>query len=122
MTRNGRCTARSDCQQTAAQGQGECWSVFLTRGGSPWLKVSDSGNPMDLLGRYFTKLLKRLNLKRPGIGLYTLRHTFETVAGDSLDQVAVNTIMGHIDNSMAGVYRERISDERLRCVVEVVGA
>jgi len=28
--------------------------------------------------------------------------------------------MGHVDNSMAGVYRERISDERLRAVVEVV--
>ncbi len=28
--------------------------------------------------------------------------------------------MGHIDSSMAGHYRERISDERLRMVVECV--
>ena len=28
--------------------------------------------------------------------------------------------MGHVDSSMAGVYRERISDERLRAVVYTV--
>ena len=28
--------------------------------------------------------------------------------------------MGHVDSSMAGVYRERISDERLKAVVETV--
>lgn len=28
--------------------------------------------------------------------------------------------MGHVDSSMAGQYRERISDERLRDVVDVV--
>jgi hypothetical protein len=32
--------------------------------------------------------------------------------------VAVSAIMSHVDNSMAGNYRERISDERL---VHVVG-
>jgi integrase len=57
---------------------------------------------------------------RPGVGFYALRHTFETIGGESRDQVAVNHIMGHADSSMAGVYRERISDERLRNVVDHV--
>jgi len=51
-----------------------------------------------------------------------LRHTFETIGGEAKDQIAVNSIMGHVDSTMAGVYRERISDERLRAVVEHVRA
>ena len=64
--------------------------------------------------------LKKLGLYRPGLGFYALRHTFETIAGESRDQVAVNHIMSHADSTMAGVYRERISDERLRDVAEFV--
>ena len=30
--------------------------------------------------------------------------------------------MGHVDSTMAGQYRERISDERLQAVVETVRA
>jgi integrase len=52
--------------------------------------------------------------------LRALRHTFETIAGESRDQVAVNHIMGHADSTMAAVYRERISDERLQDVSEFV--
>jgi integrase len=51
---------------------------------------------------------------------YALRHTFETIAGESKDQVAVNAIMGHTDDSMAAAYRERISDARLQAVAEHV--
>jgi len=40
----------------------------------------------------------------------------ETIGGGSRDQIAVNAIMGHADESMAGVYRERIDDERLIAV------
>jgi len=46
-------------------------------------------------------------------GFYWLRHTFETVAGLCGDQVAVNAIMGHVDGSMAGVYREEVQESRL---------
>jgi hypothetical protein len=52
--------------------------------------------------------------------LYGLRRTFETIGGESRDQVAVDVIMGHARGDMASVYRERISDERLRAVVEHV--
>jgi integrase len=49
-------------------------------------------------------------------GFYWLRHTFATVAGGAKDQIAVNAIMGHVDPSMAAVYREVIEPERLQAV------
>ncbi|MBA3484686.1 MAG: tyrosine-type recombinase/integrase [Pirellulales bacterium] len=91
--------------------------VFVTKYGGAWAKDVPTINPLSAEMR---KLLCKLKLHRPGLGFYALRHTFETIAGGGRDQVAVNAIMGHVDNSMAGVYRERISDERLRQVVEVV--
>ncbi len=66
------------------------------------------------------KLLAELGIKRPGLGFYALRQTFETVAGESRDQVAVDHIMGHARDDMASVYRERISDDRLTAVAEHV--
>ncbi len=67
-------------------------------------------------------LLKRLKLHRPGIGFYALRHTFQTVAEEAHDLAAVQSIMGHApsSNDMSAVYRERISDERLRAVADHV--
>lgn len=51
--------------------------------------------------------------KRRGVNFYSLRHSFETVAGDSKDQIAVNYVMGHCDDSMAAVYREGIDPQRI---------
>ena len=90
--------------------------VFITRYGQPWAKdIADSP-----VTKEFRKLLDDLDLHQPGLGFYGLRHTFETIGGESKDQVAVNHIMGHADNSMSGVYRERISDKRLRDVANLV--
>ena len=52
--------------------------------------------------------------------LTALRHTFETIGGESRDQVAVDHIMGHARDDMASRYRERISDERLKAVTETI--
>lgn len=90
--------------------------VFLTKYGKPWAK----GTPDSPVAKEIRKLLDRLKLHRPGRGFYALRHTFETIAGEGRDQVAVNHVMGHADSSMAGHYRERISDDRLRDCVNVV--
>jgi hypothetical protein len=51
-----------------------------------------------------------------------LRHTFETIAGETLDQPAIDLIMGHVPgtNDMAAVYRQRIGDDRLRRVADHV--
>lgn len=68
----------------------------------------------------FGKLLTTLGLKRPRLNFYALRHTFRTVADEARDQPAANAIMGHAGESMAAVYRERISDERLRAVSDYV--
>jgi len=91
--------------------------VFVTKYGQPWAKAVGRANP---ISQEFKKLLDDLKLYRRGLSFYILRHCFETAAGDSRDQVAVDAIMGHADDSMAGLYRERISDERLKAVVDHV--
>jgi integrase len=90
--------------------------VFLTREGDTWYKVTKA-NP---IGNAFRWYLHKLKLHRPGVGFYALRHTFETIAGASKDQVAVDHIMGHSRDDMASVYRERIDDDRLVAVAEYV--
>ena len=86
--------------------------------------MTDQENPgerssMDFIGRQFGRVLKKLYISG-GRGFYAIRHTFETIGSEAKDQVALNFLMGHVDNSMAGVYRERISDERLQAVTETV--
>jgi integrase len=91
--------------------------AFLNVRGKPWHKA-DGRSP---LCYKVQALLKRLGINgRKGLGIYTLRHNFETVAGEGKDQVAVDHIMGHADDSMAAAYREKISDERLRAVADHV--
>ena len=90
--------------------------VFVTKQGLSWCKFT-SDNP---ISKEMAKLLKELKLHQPGLNFYALRHTFETVAGESRDQVAVDHIMGHARDDMASVYRERISDERLKAVSDHV--
>jgi len=104
--------------------------VFITKYRQSWAKET-STNPISAETR---KLLQAIDadaekeaeenktdpaakLYRKGRTFYALRHTFETIGGESRDQVATNHIMGHSDPSMAAVYRERISDDRLRDVV-----
>lgn len=91
--------------------------LFITKYGDSWGKDT-SDNP---ISKEVAKLLKSLHINgRKGLGFYTLRHCFETVGGETRDQVAVDAIMGHADDSMAGHYRERISDERLVAVANTV--
>jgi integrase len=103
-------------QRRAPKDPAHAGLVFITKYGQPWAKET-SDSPVS---KEMRKLLGTVGLHRPGIGFYTLRHVFETIGGESRDQVAVSAIMGHVDNSMGGIYRERISDERLRNVGNVV--
>ena len=91
--------------------------VFLTRFGHPWVR----GNT-DSVGLEFGKLRRQLGIVRPGIGFYALRRTHRTLTDDVRDPVAAGVVMGHVDDSMAGRYRERIADDRLRAVTDRVRA
>ena len=66
--------------------------------------------------------MKETGVHREGIGFYTLRHVFRTIADEARDPVAIDLIMGHADRSMGATYRERINDDRLQTVVDVVHA
>jgi integrase len=98
-----------------AQDQADAGLVFLTQRGRSWYKNS-MDNPVSKETR---KLLDALGINDHR-NFYALRHTFETIAGDSRDQVAVDHVMGHAREDMASVYRERIADERLAAVAEHV--
>lgn len=77
---------------------------------------------IDRLGDRFNRLLNESNLKRFGVGFYTLRHTFRTWADDAADQHAIHRVMGHSIPGMSGLYIEDISLERLKRVTEHVRA
>ncbi len=101
--------------------------VFLTKQRLAWVRVQsrrknagpDAIVHLDSLSQRFRKLLNGLGINSHR-NFYTLRHNFETIAGESKDQVAVDSIMGHVDPSMGAQYRENISDARLLAVVNVV--
>jgi integrase len=93
--------------------------VFVTKYGGSWDKDT-STNPVS---QETAKLLKALGINgRKGLGFYTLRHTFRTVADGAKDQPAADHIMGHEVPHMSSVYREGISDARLRAVADHVRA
>ena len=75
-------------------------------------------------GYRVTQEFDRLKAKAgiTGRTFYDLRRTFETVAEEVPDLIAVQSIMGHAPSSgdMAAVYRQPISDHRLRAVVDHV--
>jgi integrase len=91
--------------------------VFITKAGKPRAKDIDDSP----ITKETAKLLQRLDINgRKGLGFYTLRHTFRTIADESKDQPAVDFIMGHEVPHMSAVYRETISDARLKAVAEHV--
>lgn len=116
-------------QRPAAKDQAHAGLVFVTRCGVPWVRVKTTPQEDgtitvkcdDAVSKEMTKILKAQKLhKGTGVSFYSLRHITETIGGESRDQVAVDAVMGHVDPSMAGQYREGISDERLRAVAEHV--
>jgi integrase len=91
--------------------------VFLTKYGLPWARDNDPGT----VTKETTKLLRALGINGHR-NYYTLRHTFRTVADEAKDQPAADYIMGHEVPHMSSIYRETISDARLRAVADHVRA
>lgn len=106
--------------------------VFITLRGHRWVRVKETQNengewkhtPIDAVAEEFGKVLRILELKRVRLNFYGLRHTFRTVADETHDEPAIDLIMGHTAEAddMGAKYRERISDERLKAVVNHVHA
>jgi integrase len=105
--------------------------VFVTTFGRPWVRQNVHGTegngivkvvPMEAIGEEFSKLLRKLGLKRRGVSFYTLRHTFRTWADEVRDQHAIHRIMGHTIPipGMSGIYVEAIGLDRLVAVTEHV--
>jgi integrase len=94
--------------------------VFLTVRGTQLVRAAKETSRCDVVAVRFARLLKRLELNRPGVGFYTLRHVFRTVADGARDPVATDLIMGHADGSMGATYRERIDAARLVAVANHV--
>jgi integrase len=106
-------------KRTEPKDSSDAGLVFVTKYGLPWVKdTSDSP-----VAKETKRLLRKLGINgRVGLGFYTLRHVFRTVADECRDQPAVDFVMGHADPSMAAHYRERISDARLKAVTDHVRA
>lgn len=96
--------------------------AFVSKYGNPYVRLSEKGANMDAIAGAFAKILELLGMSGNRRAFYSLRRTFETVAGNSRDQIATDHIMGHSPPSddMSAVYRQSIADDRLIAVSEFV--
>jgi integrase len=106
-------------ERPAAKDQADAELVFLQRSGRRWVRNTEKSRT-DNVSVHFCELLRKCGLYRDGLGFYTLRHVFRTVADAARDPVAIDLIMGHSDPTMGGHYRERVEDSRLLAVAEHV--
>jgi len=106
-------------ERPAAKDNADTDLVLLQASGRRWVRNTEQSRT-DNVSVHFAELLKKCGLYREGIGFYTLRHVFRTVADAARDPVAIDLIMGHTDPSMGGHYRERIEDSRLWAVADHV--
>lgn len=92
--------------------------VFLTEKGKRYIRENTSDDPekwshrTDLIGNAFAKVLRKLGINGRR-GFYAIRHSHQTAGELCGDMPAVKFVMGHVDASMSGTYRDRIEDSRL---------
>jgi integrase len=82
--------------------------VFYTKAGNQWgWRVSGKYDDKPLT-RAFKRLMKRVGIpQKRGMGFYTLRRTAATIAAQTGDVFAVQSILGHKDLKMASRYVQR---------------
>jgi integrase len=93
--------------------------VFVTIYGNQYTRPDQSHC---VINKQFREVCQANMLWIPRRGFYGLRRTCATIGGESTDQAAVNAIMGHLDTSTPGIYRQAISDARLERVSETIRA
>ena len=91
--------------------------VFLTCHGAPW---TNERTAVSALSKEFRRLANAAGVYRAGSTFYTLRRTFRTIADRSKDQACCDLVMGHETAGMAALYRQRIDDDRLEAVADIV--
>jgi hypothetical protein len=102
-----------------AKSNADAGLFLVTKYDLSWHKDAEDGP----VSKETAKLLKTLGINgRKRLGFYTLRHTFRTFADEAKDQPALDFIMGHEVPHMSSVYRDTISDVRLRTVADHVRA
>jgi integrase len=76
-------------------------------------QVFDQARDSNAVAQAMCRLMRKLKINgRRGLGFYTLRHTFRTVADNTKDFAAIRTIMGHADGRIDDAYVESIGDPR----------
>ncbi len=69
----------------------------------------------------FGKLLANTGIDRSGVGFYSLRHTFRTIADNLVgDQRAIDYVMGHKRGDISEVYTHAVKDDRLERIAQAV--
>ena len=99
--------------------KGEESLVFISQRGKNY--ISERKNGYRVTGDFEAtkRRAKRDSNLETARTFYDFRRTFETIAGEAIDQPAVDLIMGHTpsESNMAARYRQNISDDRLKAVV-----
>jgi integrase len=94
--------------------------VFITKYGNPWWSEAKK----DPISYEFRKLVTKLGFYEQHVTtFYSLRRTFETIAGAAdVNQAVIDCIMGHPAHvsDMAAVYRQRVFNDRLKKCTEFV--
>lgn len=84
-------------QAIARARQGSEW-LFVTIHGNQW--VQSESRETDSIGLLFRRLLKRLKIKRAGLGFGSLKHTHVSAVGAWADLNAARLVRGH---AIAGI-------------------
>lgn len=99
--------------------------MFLTSGGKPYVRYAltadgDFRDKRDKIAERYGIYLRRLGQARHGRGYYSLRRTARTIAAETGQELAIDLILGHADDSgdMARVYTQVVLDEKIKLVCE----